>query len=83
MPKDLTGVDVVFYGHSHKYSAKVVDGVLWLNPGSCGKQRFGLEITMCCMTVDNGRCQFENFVSAEPELKVEVTWLRGKSGYRH
>lgn len=37
-PKDLTGVDVVVYGHSHKYSAEVIDGVLWLNPGSCGKR---------------------------------------------
>ncbi|MPN24989.1 hypothetical protein SDC9_172396 [bioreactor metagenome] len=61
-PKDLTGVDVVVYGHSHKYSAEVVDGVLWLNPGSCGKRRFDLEITMCSMTVDDGRYQFEKVV---------------------
>lgn len=62
VPKDLAGVDVVVYGHSHKYSAEVVEGVLWLNPGSCGKRRFNLEITMCHMTVDDGYYQFEKVV---------------------
>ena len=59
VPKDLTHVDVVVYGHSHKYCAETIDGVLFLNPGSCGKGRFGLELTMCRMTVDAGRCQYE------------------------
>jgi putative phosphoesterase len=59
VPKDLTGVDVVVYGHSHKYVAAVIDGVLWLNPGSCGKRRFDLEITLCRMTVDAGTYRFE------------------------
>lgn len=62
VPKDLNGVDVVVYGHSHKYSAEVVDGVLWLNPGSCRKRRFDLEIAMCRMTVDDGHYQFEKVV---------------------
>lgn len=57
--KGLTDVNVVVYGYSHRYSAEVVDGVLWLNPGSCGKRRFNLEITTCRMTVDDGRYQFE------------------------
>ncbi len=59
IPKCLTNVDVVVYGHSHKYSAEVIDGVLFLNPGSCGKRRFDLEITMCRMTVDAGHYQYE------------------------
>ena len=59
IPKLLTNVDVVIYGHSHKYSADVVNGVLFLNPGSCGKRRFDLEITMCRMTVDAGKYQYE------------------------
>lgn len=62
VPKELASVDVVVYGHSHRYSAEVVDGVLWLNPGSCGRRRFDLEITMCRMTVDDGRYQFEKVV---------------------
>jgi putative phosphoesterase len=59
IPKQLTNVDVVVYGHSHKYSAEVMNGVLYLNPGSCGKRRFDLEITMCRMTVDAGKYQYE------------------------
>ena len=62
VPKDLTGVDVVVYGHSHKYSAEFVSSVLWLNPGSCGMRRFDLEITLCRMTVDDGRYQFDRVV---------------------
>jgi putative phosphoesterase len=59
VPKNLTKIDVVIYGHSHQYSAQVIDGVLYLNPGSCGKRRFGLGLTMCHMIVDAGQYQFE------------------------
>lgn len=59
IPKFLTNVDVVVYGHSHKYSAEIVKGVLFLNPGSCGKRRFDLEITMCRMTVEAGSYRYE------------------------
>jgi putative phosphoesterase len=59
IPKDLTGVDVAVYGHSHKYCAEVFDGVLFLNPGSCGKRRFDLDLTMCRMTVNAGDYQYE------------------------
>lgn len=59
VPKYLTNVDVVIYGHSHKYFAEVINGVLFLNPGSCGRRRFDLELTMCRMTVDTGHYQFE------------------------
>ncbi len=59
VPKCLKDVDVVVYGHSHKYSAEIIGGVLFLNPGSCGKRRFDLELTMCRMTVDAGNYQYE------------------------
>lgn len=59
IPPALSNVDVVIYGHSHKYSAQVIDGVLFLNPGSCGKRRFNLEITMRRMTVDAGNYQYD------------------------
>ncbi len=62
VPKYLTNVDVVVYGHSHKYSAEIIKGVLFLNPGSCGKRRFDLEITMCRMTVDAGHYQYEKVI---------------------
>lgn len=75
VPKDLADVDVVVYGHSHRYSTEVVDGVLWLNPGSCGKRRFDLEITMCRMTVNDGRYQTEKVSGGH--------LLMGKGGYHH
>ena len=59
VPTDLSDIDVVIYGHSHKFDAKVIDGVLWLNPGSCGKSRFGLELSMCRMYVDQGTYHYE------------------------
>ena len=49
VPADLSGVDVVVFGHSHKYSQTEKGGVLWLNPGSCGPRRFHQEITMICL----------------------------------
>ena len=43
--------DVVIYGHSHKYAQEYVDGVLCLNPGSCGPRRFNQPITMAVLTI--------------------------------
>lgn len=63
IPKCLTNIDVVIYGHSHKYSAEIIEGVLFLNPGSCGKRRFNLEITMCRMTVEAGEYQYEKVIA--------------------
>ncbi len=62
IPKDLKDVDVVIYGHSHRYYADVVNGVLFLNPGSCGRRRFNLDITMCHMTVNEGKYEFTKVV---------------------
>ena len=52
VPKILTGIDAVIFGHSHKYFEQAIDGRLWLNPGSCGKRRFDQEITLAILTVD-------------------------------
>lgn len=54
VPADLDGVDVVVFGHSHKYGEEEKDGRLWLNPGSCGPRRFHQEITMMLAEVENG-----------------------------
>ena len=59
VPADLTGVDAVVFGHSHKYLLEEKDGVLWLNPGSCGPRRFHQEITMMMAEVENGTLQVE------------------------
>lgn len=59
---NLGSVQVVVFGHSHKYSEKMIDDRLWLNPGSCGRRRFDKELTMAVMTVDNGSYQVEKIV---------------------
>ena len=59
VPADLTGVDAVVFGHSHKYLLEEKDGLLWLNPGSCGPRRFHQEITMMMAEVEDGTLQVE------------------------
>lgn len=49
--KDLSGVDIVVYGHSHKYEVTSHDNMIWLNPGSCGPRRFRLPVTMMILTL--------------------------------
>ena len=39
IPDKLAGIDVVIYGHSHRYEQEEREGVLFLNPGSCGRRR--------------------------------------------
>lgn len=46
IPETLKKVDFVVYGHSHKYHCSEGQNMIWINPGSCGKRRFGLPITM-------------------------------------
>ena len=54
VPPTLPGINVVVYGHTHKYAQEEKGGVLWLNPGSCGPRRFQQEVTMAMMEVENG-----------------------------
>ena len=62
VPADLTGVDVVVFGHSHKYVQEEKDGILWLNPGSCGPRRFHQEITMMMAELEDGKLQVEKII---------------------
>lgn len=62
VPADLTGVDVVVFGHSHKYMQEEREGLLWLNPGSCGPRRFHQEITMMAAEVTDGTIQVEKIL---------------------
>lgn len=59
VPADLSGVDAVVFGHSHKYVQEEKNGLLWLNPGSCGPRRFHQEITMMMAEVEGGQLQVE------------------------
>ncbi|MBN9221331.1 MAG: metallophosphoesterase family protein [Mesorhizobium sp.] len=44
------GIDVVVSGHSHMPKLDTVNGVLYLNPGSAGRRRFRMPVTLA--TVD-------------------------------
>ena len=66
VPADLSGVDVVVFGHSHKYVQEEKDGRLWLNPGSCGPRRFHQEITMMMAEVADGTIQVEKITILHP-----------------
>lgn len=61
VPNDIKPVDVILFGHSHEYFQEKMDGVMWLNPGSCGKPRFNLDLTMAIMTIADGRYEIEKF----------------------
>jgi putative phosphoesterase len=43
------GFDLVVSGHSHRPGAETLDGVLYLNPGSCGPRRFRLPVTLALL----------------------------------
>lgn len=64
---DLTGVDVVVFGHSHKYLQEEKDGTLWLNPGSCGPRRFHQEITLMMAEVADGKIAVEKITIPHEE----------------
>ena len=65
VPEDLTGIDAVIFGHSHKYFEQTIDGRIWLNPGSCGKRRFDQEITLAILTVD-GKASSVQKITIQP-----------------
>src|SRR5947208_2048943 len=49
---DLGGsIDVIVSGHSHVPKIDTVGGVLYLNPGSAGRRRFNLPITLATLEV--------------------------------
>ena len=62
VPKTLTCIDAVIFGHSHKYFEENIDGRLWLNPGSCGRRRFDQEITLAILTVDGSTLSTQKVV---------------------
>jgi uncharacterized protein len=45
------GIDVIVSGHTHVPKIDTVDGVLYLNPGSAGRRRFKLAITLATLNI--------------------------------
>lgn len=54
---DLVRADLKIFGHSHQYFDQVIQNQRWLNPGSCGRRRFQLELTMMILNIENGDIQ--------------------------
>lgn len=53
IPKNVNNIDLVIYGHSHKYEYEEKDDVIYLNPGGCGRRRFSLPLTMALLFVED------------------------------
>lgn len=69
VPASLPNVDVVAFGHSHKYLQEEKNGMLWLNPGSCGPRRFHQEITMMIADVSEGKIKVKKVTIPHSENK--------------
>ena len=57
---DLSGIDVLVFGHSHGQLCEMRDGVLLLNPGAAGRVGFHALQTAALLTIEAG------VASAEP-----------------
>ena len=53
------GFQAVIFGHSHKPSQEVKQGVVYLNPGSAGPRRFKLPISLTLLRVQDGEIEVE------------------------
>ena len=47
----VAGVAAVVSGHSHRAKVEERDGILYLNPGSAGPQRFDLPVTLAKVSI--------------------------------
>ena len=48
-------VDVVIAGHSHQPNIEEVDAVIYLNPGSAGRRRFKLPVSLALLDIEDGQ----------------------------
>lgn len=52
---DLDGVQVVVFGHSHKFSVEEIDGRHLAESGEvAGRPRFGAPLTLAVLTIEDG-----------------------------
>ena len=51
---EADGIDVVIAGHSHRPSVRTEGRSLWLNPGSAGRRRFRLPVTLALLELGEG-----------------------------
>ena len=67
IPEDLSGINVVVFGHSHQFHEEEKNGILFLNHGSCGPRRFHQEITMIMAETENGSLKTEKILIPHTE----------------
>ena len=65
IPENLGDRQIIIYGHSHRYAEEIRDHRLWLNPGSCGRRRFRLDLTMAVLHADGGNWSVERIDISE------------------
>jgi putative phosphoesterase len=53
------GIDVVIAGHSHQPKIEETNGVLYLNPGSAGRRRFKLPISLALLDIEDGQARVQ------------------------
>ncbi len=66
---DLSGIDFVVYGHSHKYENRQNGAITYINPGSCGPRRFTQPVTMMIMMIGKDRSYNIEKIDLSPTLK--------------
>ncbi|MCR5109201.1 MAG: metallophosphatase family protein [Lachnospiraceae bacterium] len=67
--KDLSGIDFVVYGHSHKYEERKDGHITYLNPGSCGPRRFTQPVTVMVLNIAKDRSLSIERIDLSPVLK--------------
>ncbi len=70
LPQNLKDCQAAIFGHSHRYLEERKEGKLYLNPGSCGRQRFRLGLTLAVLYLRNGKITVE---------RVDLSCQNGKS----
>src|SRR5688572_14292918 len=53
MDGDADRKDVIIFGHSHKPLIETRDRVLYVNPGSAGRRRFSLPVTVALLSISD------------------------------
>lgn len=75
LPEAARRADIVVFGHSHKYTDYMEEGIRFLNPGSCGPKRFRLPVTMAVIETE-GKGSYDikqiDFTKTLPELNPDM-----------
>lgn len=70
IPHGLKDVDILIYGHTHRYAEEWVGDQLWFNPGSAGWPRYNNECSLAIMTINGREFSIEKIV-----LPASKKWL--------